>query len=199
MRFEKISQEDRKKLEKVLYKTIVEAFRTEKIKENYYKYSVKLQDIIFVTDMTDDELKESINIACDVMEELKKINNEGMDKKKLKEIQDKEYTDELFETLDIWNAIATEHLKELLNRADVVQRVAGVWAAIIANPVVISAITIVYEIQVDKFDDEELYAQGAYFVTRAIMKMRGTEIQRKENSKMKSVFNKSEYGRLRCG
>lgn len=176
MRFEKISQEDRKKLEKVLYKTIVEAFRTEKIKENYYKYSVKLQDIIFVTDMTDDELKESINIACDVMEELKKINNEGMDKKKLKEIQDKEYTDELFETLDIWNAITTEHLKELLNRADVVQRVAGVWAAIIANPVVISAITIVYEIQVDKFDDEELYAQGAYFVTRAIMKMRGTEI-----------------------
>lgn len=176
MKFEKISKKAREKLEKIIYKTIVEEFRTEKIKESYYQYSIKLQDTIFVTDMTDDELKESINIACDVMEELKKINNGGMDKKKLKEIQDKEYTDELFETLDIWNAIATEHLKELLNRADVVQRVAGVWAAIIANPVVISAITIVYEIQVDKFDDEELYAQGAYFVTRAIMKMRGTEI-----------------------
>lgn len=176
MKFEKISQKAREKLEKIIYKTIVEEFRTEKIKESYYQYSIKLQDTIFVTDMTDDELKESINIACDVMEELKKINNGGMDKKKLKEIQDKEYTDELFETLDIWNAIATEHLKELLNRADVVQRVAGAWAAIIANPVVISAITIVYEIQVDKFDDEELYAQGAYFVTRAIMKMHGTEI-----------------------
>lgn len=176
MKFKKISKKAREKLEKIIYKTIVEEFRTEKIKESYYQYSIKLQDTIFVTDMTDDELKESINIACDVMEELKKINNEGMDKKKLKEIQDKEYTDELFETLDIWNAIATEHLKELLNRADVVQRVAGAWAAIIANPVVISAITIVYEIQVDKFDDEELYAQGAYFVTRAIMKMRGTEI-----------------------
>ena len=176
MKFEKISKKAREKLEKIIYKTIVEEFRTEKIKESYYQYSIKLQDTIFVTDMTDDELKESINIACDVMEDLKKINNGGMDKKKLKEIQDKEYTDELFETLDIWNAIATEHLKELLNRADVVQRVAGAWAAIIANPVVISAITIVYEIQVDKFDDEELYAQGAYFVTRAIMKMRGTEI-----------------------
>ena len=176
MKFEKISKKAREKLEKIIYKTIVEEFRTEKIKESYYQYSIKLQDTIFVTDMTDDELKESINIACDVMEELKKINNGGMDKKKLKEIQDKEYTDELFETLDIWNAIATEHLKELLNRADVVQRVAGAWAAIIANPVVIRAITIVYEIQVDKFDDEELYAQGAYFVTRAIMKMRGTEI-----------------------
>lgn len=176
MKFEKISKKAREKLEKIIYKTIVEEFRTEKIKESYYQYSIKLQDTIFVTDMTDDELKESINIACDVMEELKKINNGGMDKKKLKEIQDKEYTDELFETLDIWNAIATEHLKELLNRADVVQRVAGAWATIIANPVVISAITIVYEIQVDKFDDEELYAQGAYFVTRAIMKMRGTEI-----------------------
>lgn len=176
MKFEKISQKAREKLEKIIYKTIVEEFRTEKIKESYYQYSIKLQDTIFVTDMTDDELKESINIACDVMEELKKINNEGIDKKKLKEIQDKEYTDELFETLDIWNAIATEHLKELLNRADVVQRVGGAWAAIIVNPVVISAITIVYEIQVDKFDDEELYAQGAYFVTRAIMKMHGIEI-----------------------
>ena len=56
MKFEKISQEDRAKLERVIYKTVVEEFRTEKIKENYYKYSVKLQDIIFVTDMTDDEL-----------------------------------------------------------------------------------------------------------------------------------------------
>lgn len=176
MKFEKISQKAREKLEKIIYKTIVEEFRTEKIKASYYQYSIKLQDTIFVTDMTDDELKESINIACDVMEELKKINNEGIDKKKLKEIQDKECTDELFETLDIWNAIATEHLKELLNRADVVQRVGGAWAAIIVNPVVISAITIVYEIQVDKFDDEELYAQGAYFVTRAIMKMHGIEI-----------------------
>lgn len=176
MKFEKISKKAKEKLEKIIYKTIVEEFRTEKIKESYYQYSIKLQDTIFVTDMTDDELKESINIACDVMEELKKINNEGIDKKKLKEIQDKEYTDELFETLDIWNAIATEHLKELLNRADVVQRVGGAWAAIIVNPVVISAITIVYEIQVDKFDDEELYAQGAYFVTRAIMKMHGIEI-----------------------
>ena len=176
MKFENISQEDREKLEKILYKTIVEEFRTEKIKGNYYKYSVKLQDIIFVTDMTDDELKESINISCDVMEELKKINNEGMDKKKLKEIQDKEYTDELFETLDVWNAIATEHLKELLNRADVVQRVAGAWAALIAGPTVMSAIDIVYETEVDEFDNEELYTQGAYFILRAIMKMHGTEI-----------------------
>ena len=33
MKFEKISQEDREKLERRLYKTIVEEFRTEKIKE----------------------------------------------------------------------------------------------------------------------------------------------------------------------
>ena len=32
MKFENISQEDREKLEKILYKTIVEEFRTEKIK-----------------------------------------------------------------------------------------------------------------------------------------------------------------------
>lgn len=33
MKFEKISQEDREKLERRLYKTIVEEFRREKIKD----------------------------------------------------------------------------------------------------------------------------------------------------------------------
>jgi hypothetical protein len=39
-----------------------------------------------------------------------------------------------------------------------------------------SAIDIVYETEVDEFDNEELYTQGAYFILRAIMKMHGTEI-----------------------
>lgn len=121
--------------------------------------------------------KESISIAVDTMEELKKINNnDGMNKKKLKEIQDKEHRGEPFETLNIWNAIVTEQLKELLNRACEVQRVAGAWAALIAGPTVMSAIDIVYETEVDEFDNEELYTQGAYFILRAIMKMHGTEI-----------------------
>lgn len=106
MKFEKISQEDREKLERRLYKTIVEEFRREKIKDGYYKYIVSLQEFKFITDITDNELKESISIAVDTMEELKKINNnDGMNKKKLKEIQDKEHRGEPFETLNIWNAI----------------------------------------------------------------------------------------------
>lgn len=74
------------------------------------------------------------------------------------------------------DAIVTEQLKELLNRACEVQRVAGAWAALIAGPTVMSAIDIVYETEVDEFDNEELYTQGAYFILRAIMKMHGTEI-----------------------
>lgn len=62
------------------------------------------------------------------------------------------------------------------NRACEVQRVAGAWAALIAGPTVMSAIDIVYETEVDEFDNEELYTQGAYFILRAIMKMHGTEI-----------------------
>lgn len=69
-----------------------------------------------------------------------------------------------------------EFVKELLNRACEVQRVAGAWAALIAGPTVMSAIDIVYETEVDEFDNEELYTQGAYFILRAIMKMHGTEI-----------------------
>lgn len=116
MKFEKISQEDREKLERRLYKTIVEEFRREKIKDGYYKYIVSLQEFKFITDITDNELKESISIAVDTMEELKKINNnDGMNKKKLKEIQDKEHRGEPFETLNIWNAIVTEEIDIWLN------------------------------------------------------------------------------------
>ena len=53
MKFEKISQEDREKLERRLYKTIVEEFRREKIKDGYYKYIVSLQEFKFITDITD--------------------------------------------------------------------------------------------------------------------------------------------------
>lgn len=148
-----------------------------KLWEHAGKCRVDLQEFKFITDITDNELKESISIAVDTMEELKKINNnDGMNKKKLKEIQDKEHRGEPFETLNIWNAIVTEQLKELLNRACEVQRVAGAWAALIAGPTVMSAIDIVYETEVDEFDNEELYTQGAYFILRAIMKMHGTEI-----------------------
>lgn len=142
-----------------------------------YKGERVSNTIAFKADKENNELKESISIAVDTMEELKKINNnDGMNKKKLKEIQDKEHRGEPFETLNIWNAIVTEQLKELLNRACEVQRVAGAWAALIAGPTVMSAIDIVYETEVDEFDNEELYTQGAYFILRAIMKMHGTEI-----------------------
>ena len=55
MKFEKISQEDREKLERRLYKTIVEEFRREKIKDGYYKYIVSLQEFKFITDITDNK------------------------------------------------------------------------------------------------------------------------------------------------
>ena len=56
------------------------------------------------------ELKESISIAVDTMEELKKINNnDGMNKKKLKEIQDKEHRGEPFETLNICDTKETKN------------------------------------------------------------------------------------------
>lgn len=60
MKFEKISQEDREKLERRLYKTIVEEFRREKIKDGYYKYIVSLQEFKFITDITDNSKMRSV-------------------------------------------------------------------------------------------------------------------------------------------
>lgn len=116
MKFEKISQEDREKLERRLYKTIVEEFRREKIKDGYYKYIVSLQEFKFITDITDNELKESISIAVDTMEELKKINNnDGMNKKKLKEIQDNSCSGIfIFTSSDAWKDLFFNYRRRIL-------------------------------------------------------------------------------------
>lgn len=180
MKFKMLEKEERENLEKNFYEIITKKFQKEKIAENYHWYELTLQDIKFKTDMTDHELEQSITVALDMMEELKRINNMGIGCKELKKLQSKGNEDELIQLLDIWRSIRTEELQELLRKADQIQRVGGAWAALISNPVVISAIEIVFETQVDKFDDWKLYVECTYFLLRSILKMHGREYEEKD-------------------
>ena len=73
VKYEKISETKRNEIQNELFNTVVDCFRKEKLEDGFYKYEVPLQEIRFVTAMTDEELKDSAQLTIDLMEELKKV------------------------------------------------------------------------------------------------------------------------------
>ena len=178
MAFEKIKDDERESLEKLLYKSIIEEYRKNKISEEYYQYEVVLQKTKFLTDLTDQELKDTVRLAIDVMEELKEINNNGLSEEKfetyLKEVgADSGKGWEVMQVLKMWGFLATEQMTEIIAEVDKAQRVGGAWAMLIANPQLHSAVLSVYKIIVDAFDNQKLYYHSADFLIRAMMNMHG--------------------------
>lgn len=178
MAFEKIKDDEREQLEKLLYESTVGEYRKAKISDGYYQYKVILQKRKFLTDMTDQELKDTVHLAIDLMEELKEINNSGLSKEKfekgLKEVGvDSGKRWELMQVLNIWQIFATEQIQKIIVEVDKAQRVGGAWAMLIANPQLKSAILSVYQIIVDDFGDQKLYYHGTEFLIRAMMNMHG--------------------------
>lgn len=172
--FNAITEEEHKKIEEILIRKVNEEFRLERLSDNYFKYKVELQGIEFITDMSIDEIAESAKLTVDILEELKTINNSGLNKSELKRIEKevKEADDsEVTQLLGIWNRIATCELTELMYELDRVRRVDGAWAMLIANPCLVSAIYAVYDRMVDSLDDDKLYLISAYFLMRAVMRM----------------------------
>lgn len=178
MAFEKIEDADRERLEKLLYKSTIDGYRKTKISDEYYQYEVILQKRKFITDMTDKELKDTVHLAIDLMEELKDINNNGLNEERFEDYLKEVSADsgkgwELMQVLKMWEFLATEQMKEIIAEVDKAQRVGGAWAMLIANPQLHSAILSVYKIIVDNFDDQKLYYHSTEFLIRAMMNMHG--------------------------
>lgn len=176
-KFEAISTEARKEIEEAFYKSIIEEFRKEMIEEFYYRYEVVVHDTVFQTYMTDDELKKSIELTLDLIEELKEINNNGIDRKTLDKIEESiNDSNRVSRTMAVYHEFCSDKMHLIIAELDVVRRVGGAYAMLIANPVLISGIYAVYDRLVDNFDDENLYLQSAYFLLRAVMKMHSDEL-----------------------
>lgn len=179
-KYEKLNDEFRSELEKDLQMAIVEQCRKEELEERFYKYEVQLQNIRFVTYMSDEELELSVKMTIDLLEEMKVINNDGMVeqefRKKIADIEEHN-EDEFMRELYIWNILCSQKIIEIIGKIDRVRRVGGAYAMLISNPGLKSAIHVVYERLVDNFDDVELYCQSAFFLLRAIMRMHSEEIK----------------------
>lgn len=180
--YEKTSNELRKEMSEDIKNVIIEQFQKEMIEKDFYKYEVQLQSIKFVTYMSYDELEKSIELAIDLLEEMKNVNNNGMNKQMLKEKIDNieaEHQEELIRQFAVWDEICSERMNEIIAKIDIVRRVGGAYAMLISNPCLKSAIYAVYDRLVDNFDDENLYAQSVYFLVRAIMRMHSDEVENK--------------------
>ena len=104
-KYEKISMEERMQVEKELYESVVEQFRRELIEGGFYKYEAILQDFKFNTIMTDEELQESAKLTVNVLEELKEINNNGMDRaswERLVKAVNAEEESHVLQVMEIW-------------------------------------------------------------------------------------------------
>ena len=179
-KFEPISGKDRKELEEKYYTTVVGAFRKDEIEKDFHKYVVNLQDYKFITYMTDVELRLSIKLSVDLIEELKVINNNGLDKEAFEEVVSKikmTEEEEIMAILGVYYEIATERMKEIVSEIDRVRRVGGAWAMLVANPGLKNTMYAVYEKIVDRFDDIEFYAHGGFFLLKAIMNMHGDKLE----------------------
>lgn len=179
-KYEAITAEEHSQVEEFLTESINREFCMEKISENYFRYKVEIQEIKFVTELYTDEIKEAAKLTVDILEELKNITNAGINRAELDRIAEENDRQEpsrgnIMQIMGIWKSIKTERLSEIITELDRVMRVGGAWAMILANPFIISAIYAVYDMIVDKFDDDEIYVSSAYFLMRAVMKMHGTE------------------------
>ena len=172
-----MNDEERKDVEDILFDAVEKHLLVEKNAGGYSKYIFELQGIEYETYMNEVELNKSIALTVELMEEMKGMNNGGVDKIYLeqleqsvqKEISTYEFgKDSGFDSLLALKEIETDRIKTIIVELDQVRRVGGTYALLLANPCLRSAIYAVFYRLVDCFDDKDLYINSAYFMLRAI-------------------------------
>ena len=174
--YESIDKEERIELEEAIYEEVIINFRQKELEDGCYLYKAKLANIEFQTELNDIELRKAVTYAVELLEELKIINNNGMDKESFMNLIEEEKRsckdgEETLVILSMDRRFATERLLRIKKEIGRLRRVGGAYWLFISHPGLVAAIFTVYEIIVDRFDDQEMYDDCAYFLLRAIMKV----------------------------
>ena len=191
-KFEPISKEEREQIEEGMVAAIKEQFQKDKVEGEYYQYDVFLQNIQFRTCMSYEELARAATYTVDIMEEMKAINNNGVNRSKFEEIKqnaDKNIKSKDSELRTVWHAIevvrqiSTKKLDELVAEIAEFRRVGGAYWMLMSKPYFQQTLYAIYEVIVDRFDEKEernWYDTSAMFLMRAIMRVRSEEIDNEE-------------------
>lgn len=178
--FGMISKEERLEIEDGLYKHIIRdcwADKKEKDKEFLILYA-QLQNIQFKTKITESDLRESVRLTIELLEELKQINNNGLNKEKFTDLMQQKikHNEDISGYLGVWNkAFNNDGMIKLMHDIDRTQRVIGAFAIFMANPIFVQTVVVVYDVIVDNFDDKEKYMACTSFLLRGILRMNAEE------------------------
>ena len=191
-KFEPISKEEREQIEEGMVAAIKEQFQKDKVEGEYYQYDVFLQNIQFRTCMSHEELARAATYTVDIMEEMKAINNNGVNRSKFEEIKqnaDKNIKSKDSELRSVWHAIevvrqiSTKKLDELVAEIAEFRRVGGAYWMLMSKPYFQQTLYAIYDVIVDRFEEKEernWYDISAFFLMRAIMCVRSEEIDNEE-------------------
>ncbi len=171
MLYETITVEDKTELQEMIENAIFDQ-KEKDLANDLSLYNLSFQDKPFQVAVTDSELKDVVMIAIEIVEELKSINNAGMNRTAFEQL-DKEVEAETsaIKRVTKQQSFFTDRMNELLAEAAKTVRVGGAYFMLFAMPLIVDAIFAAMRVIIDKFDDEQLYQSCAYMLTRMILKM----------------------------
>lgn len=177
-KFGKINNIKRKNLETEYYVKMQELFLVENMNDGFHKYDLGKEEDSYIRYVTDEELRQIIKLAIDMLEEMKVINNSGVNRTAFDKILNEEKAkgeNKYLQTLFIWESMETDKMKIIIKEIDKVARVGGAWALIVGNPGLRAIAYGVYDKLADDFNNEEWYWLCGFYLTQAIMRMYGNE------------------------
>ncbi len=163
-KYEPISKEERELLEEALITAVKEQFQKEMVEDEYYRYDVILQNITFRTNMSHKELKCVASYTVDILEEMKKINNNGVNRAKFEEIKESvpkklegnyETLRQVCHAVEVMKEISTETMDRLVDEIAELRKVGGAYWMLMSHPTFKQALFAVYDIIVDRFEEKE--------------------------------------------
>lgn len=173
-KFEYFDEAGKKQICDIIRCAAIEYFEKEEL-DGKYRYVYELKGDVHETWMSDAELKESAMLAVDLLEELKKVNNEGIGREEYQKIDaEADFPDKMtLHTISICRALEYKNseISNIITKLDLLRGLGEAEARLLANPCFRTAIVSVYAVMVDNFNNDDLYIKNAYFLLRAIMYM----------------------------
>ncbi len=146
------------------------------VKKDGSLYHVVVNNLTFTCSYSDDEIKDIASLCLELLEELRNINENGYTRKELEKAQQVHDDKQIVGTMDIYKSFATAKIEDIVKRLGETTRVGGSFYIIVARPVFIRGIYVVFDLIIDNFENAELYFSALYLLIRIAMYMHGSEI-----------------------
>ena len=176
-------REEREELKRGLIANVESQMKTDEVVDGFTKYVSALQGQWFECYLSQDEVEASVEYALRLMEMLNRINDKGLNRERLKELES-QVNDKhsAVSKIEIRHAILgqeliTDEVNELVEEIAKMRRVRGTYWLLMARPAFMSVIYAIYDRIVDQFDDEDLFIHSTFFLLRGILKMHSNEIE----------------------